>query len=183
MKIYTKTGDKGTTSLLRGGRVNKHHPRVEAYGTFDELNSFLGYARSLNKNDKLEVILKELQNKIFILCSDVAAEYDVEKPNNKIPRIDSDDVQKLEDLIDRLNEDLDPLKAFILPGGSQVASILHIARTVCRRGERNLTFINENDTRFNDFSLQYANRLSDLLFTLARWINVKSGHEDVLWEK
>jgi cob(I)alamin adenosyltransferase len=183
MKIYTKTGDTGTTSLLKGGRVEKHHPRVEAYGTFDELNSFLGYARAQNKNDKLELILKDLQNQIFTLCSDVAAEYDVDKPSSKIPRIDADDVQKLEDLIDKLNEDLDPLRAFILPGGSQVASILHIARTVCRRGERNLTFVLEGDTKFNEFSLQYANRLSDLLFTLARWINVKSGYDDVLWEK
>jgi len=181
MKIYTKTGDSGTTGLLRGGRVPKHHPRVEAYGTFDELNSWIGYARSLATDSGVSDLLLELQPRIHTLCSDVAADPTDEADHPLLPRISSDDVQFLENAIDRMDGELPALTNFILPGGATVGAVLHIARTICRRGERRLTELVEIGGSINEHSLVFANRLSDFLFTLARWTNHRAGQVETSW--
>ncbi|MFH0882638.1 MAG: cob(I)yrinic acid a,c-diamide adenosyltransferase [bacterium] len=181
MKIYTKTGDRGETSLLRGGRVAKHHPRVEAYGTFDELNSWIGYARSITDDSELEAVLERIQNHVHLLCSDVAADSSLSEEGAKIPRLQQEHVTALEREIDRLDQILPPLTHFILPGGSQPGAALHIARTICRRGERRLTELIETGGAVNEHSLIFVNRLSDLLFTLARWANHRAGKPETPW--
>lgn len=181
MKIYTKTGDKGQTSLLRGGRVAKHHPRVEAYGTFDELNSLVGYVRSINGDEDLEAVLADLQPRLHRLCSDVAAPLDRTEADAKIPRMREQDVTHLEQGIDRMDEEIPTLTHFILPGGSPAGAALHMARTVCRRGERRLTELMEAGEAINEQALMFVNRLSDFLFTLARWANHRAGTAETPW--
>lgn len=181
MKIYTKTGDQGQTSLLRGGRVSKHHPRVEAYGTFDELNSWIGFARSLSEHTELAEVLEGIQNHVHLLCSDVAADPSLGDENVKIPRLNEQHVKALEQEIDRLDLVIAPLTHFILPGGSQAASALHIARTICRRGERRLMELVDEGGAINEQSLIFVNRLSDLLFTLARWANHLAKEPEPPW--
>jgi len=181
LKIYTKTGDKGQTSLLRGGRVAKHHPRVEAYGTFDELNSLIGVVRTINEDSEVEGILFDLQPRLHRLCSDVAAALSSEEIPGKIPRIREEEVEVLEKLIDRMDEELPQLTHFILPGGCPAGAQLHLARTVCRRGERRLTELIESGEPVNLHALIFVNRLSDMLFTLARWTNHRAGREEIPW--
>ncbi len=181
MKIYTRTGDKGKTSLLRGGRVPKHHPRVEVYGTMDELNSQIGFARSLNEDAAVEEKLEWLQECLHVLCADVAAPPADTKDGAMIPRICAEDVDRLERMIDEMDEDLPQLKNFILPGGNPTGAALHVARTICRRGERRLTEIIELGESINDESLRFVNRLSDTLFTLARWTNFRAGCNEKAW--
>lgn len=178
MKIYTKTGDDGTTSLFSGGRVLKHHLRVESYGTIDELNSALGFARAQQPSDGTNEYLRRIQHQLFNLGADLATPLDA--PTSYVVRMDAPTVLWLEDSIDRMTNDLPALTYFILPGGSPAAAAIHIGRTVCRRAERVITALAEHEP-IGDHVLPYVNRLSDFLFTLARWENRQAGVEDVRW--
>lgn len=180
MKIYTKTGDDGTTSLFSGGRVPKHHLRVESYGTVDELNSAIGMARTLCLSPEGDADLARIQHQLFNLGADLSTPLDA--PSSYVIRMDADTVVWLEGRIDALTEALPPLKTFILPGGSPAAAAVHVARTVCRRAERLVAQLGEQEA-LGDHVLPYLNRLSDYLFTLARWENQQAGVEDVKWEK
>jgi len=180
MKIYTRGGDKGETSLLKGGRVPKYNLRVQAYGTFDELNSWIGFIRAMNSDPEVEKALARLQPKLHLLCSDVAARLDADDPG-KTPRIQPSEAVALEKEIDQWDQDLKPLEHFILPGGSPVGAALHIARTVCRRGERHLVELATAEGGVNEEALKFVNRLSDSLFTLARWANWRIGVGETNW--
>lgn len=181
MKIYTKTGDKGQTSLLSGDRVPKYSQRVEAYGTLDELNSWIGHVRALNLDGEIEAALAELQPVIHALCSDVAAPFSGKAVDKNVPRIDAEKTDWLEKEIDRMSTDLPELTHFILPGGSPPGSALHIARTVCRRAERRLAELNDVEGGLNPDAYRFVNRLSDYLFTLARRANKRAGKEEEAW--
>ncbi len=183
MKIYTKTGDKGQTSLLKGGRVSKASARVEAYGTFDELNSWIGYVRAISEDVEVEAVLARIQPLIHQLCSDVAAEADEQPEQFSIPRMTAEQVASLERDIDRMDEDLETLTRFILPSGSPAGAALHIARTICRRGERRLIELVDAEGKVNEDAVKFANRLSDHLFTLARWTNHRAGQEETPWKQ
>jgi len=165
MKIYTKTGDKGFTSLIGGTRVPKHHLRIESYGTIDELNSYIGLIRDqdIASNDKN--FLKEIQDRLFTIGSSLAA--DPEKSKMVIPDLYAEDIEALEQEMDRINTQLPELKHFILPGGSTTVSYCHLARCVCRRAERLVVHLAE-ESAVDDKIIVYLNRLSDYLFTLAR---------------
>ena len=170
MKIYTKTGDKGTTSLIGGTKVPKSHLRIEAYGTVDELNSWIGLIRDQQINNDAVKELLEIQDRLFTIGSLLAA--DPEKSRMKLPSIKNEDVTFLEHKIDEMNEVIPELKSFILPGGHTTVSYCHVARCVCRRAERLIVNLNENSTLDNQIII-YINRLSDYLFTLARYL----GHQ------
>jgi len=178
-KIYTKTGDKGTTQLLSVGRVPKNHLRLQAYGDIDELNSVIGLARAQGLSPPLDQWLLGIQNTLFVLSSEIA----VPKPdeiNMPIPKVTPSDTAELEKMIDELDSSLEPLKTFILPGGSPGAAQLHVARTVCRRAERSLQTLHQSEPLSAD-ALTYINRLSDLLFTMARYENKKRDVNDTPW--
>ncbi len=177
MKIYTKKGDSGQTSLFGGNRVSKHSLRIEAYGTVDELNSVLGLTLSLSPVDKVAEILDELQQQLFVLGSDLATPLDAKAHIN---RISNNEIKQLESMIDELQEYLPTLKNFILPGGSQPGASLHLARTVCRRAERMAVACSQSEP-VSDESIIYLNRLSDLLFVLARFENYQSGQTETEW--
>ncbi len=181
MKIYTKTGDKGQTSLLRGGRVPKYHPRVDAYGTMDELNSWIGYVRSINEDASVEAVLGRLQERLHVLCSDVAAPMEHTEEGAVIPRVRTEWIEELENEIDKMDNDLQPLQNFILPGGCPSGAALHYARTICRRGERILVSLQVDKEDVNPEAIRFVNRLSDHLFTLARWANFRTGQEETPW--
>ncbi|SHG18791.1 cob(I)yrinic acid a,c-diamide adenosyltransferase [Flagellimonas flava] len=179
MKIYTKTGDKGTTALFTGKRVPKHHIRIESYGTIDELNSFLGLLRDQNMDSHSKEILSHIQNKLFTVGAILATE--PTKDNRlKIPRISEEDIQILEKEMDEMNEQLPEMTHFILPGGHTTVSYCHIARTVCRRGERMVSYLNEEEPVPENL-LSYINRLSDYLFVLARKLSKDLHAEEVKW--
>jgi len=182
MKIYTRTGDTGTTALFGGDRVGKNHPRIEAYGTVDETNAYLGLARSLLEHQpgavRLEPLLARLQDELFILGADLATP---SESRAVVPRIDQAHITRLEEAIDAFEADLPPLKHFILPGGTSVAGMLHVARTVCRRAER-LTVAASAEEAISLEATIYLNRLSDLLFVLARWVNRQAGIEEAAWK-
>ncbi|WP_121810713.1 cob(I)yrinic acid a,c-diamide adenosyltransferase [Mucilaginibacter kameinonensis] len=167
MKIYTKTGDKGFTSLIGGTRVPKHHIRIESYGTVDELNSYIGLIRDQDIDAHDKEVLKQIQDRLFTIGSSLAA--DPERSKMVIPDLYLSDVEALETEIDNMNEKLPPLKHFILPGGSNVISFCHIARCVCRRAERITVQLAEESTVDEKVNI-YLNRLSDYLFILARKI-------------
>ena len=181
-RIYTRTGDKGDTSLASQRRVRKTDPRVEAYGTVDETNACVGLARLHTQGDAaLDPILERIQNELFDLGADLSTPAGDLEPGAPALRITEGQVTRLETELDRLNADLTPLSSFVLPGGSACAAALHQARTVCRRAERAAVAL--ADIPGEDVSgpaLRYLNRLSDLLFTAARWANEK-GQTDVLW--
>ncbi len=178
MKIYTKTGDDGTTGLLSGKRVSKSSLRVEAYGTVDELNTIIGIVMSMDLNIELFTPLKTISNTLFELGSDLAnPEY--EEYNS---RIKNSDIKFLENLIDEFTARLPELKNFILPGGSPKAAHLHHARAVCRRAERLTVDLGQRE-EINPLAIQYLNRLSDFLFTAARMANKLAGTPDVRWQK
>jgi cob(I)alamin adenosyltransferase len=179
LKIYTKTGDKGETALFGGKRVPKDELRIEAYGTVDELNSVIGTARSFNENKILDLVLSEIQNQLFVLGADLATPTDVKGPAMR--RITTKDCTSLEGIIDDFEGKLDALNSFILPGGSQASSFLHNARTVCRRAERLLVTLKKKE-EVSDEALIFLNRLSDLLFVLARYVNKISGVKDTPWK-
>lgn len=178
MKIYTKTGDDGTTSLFSGGRVTKHHLRVESYGTVDELNSYLGLARSVEITDLANSQLEIIQNHLFRLGADLATPMNAKA--EWLIRITESEIQWLEETIDALSQNLPELKNFILPGGVSVAAHLHIARTICRRAERLVVALQEVED-INGKSLIYLNRLSDYLFTLARYENSQNDEPETKW--
>jgi cob(I)alamin adenosyltransferase len=179
MSIYTKTGDKGDTSLFGGQRVPKDALRIEAYGTIDELNSVLGMIRSENSNAEIDRMLGEIQNSLFVLGADLATPRAFQKKS--IRRIEAKDSLPLEKLIDKLDGQLKLLSSFILPGGLPVAAKLHFARTVCRRTERVVVRLSRNEDIGEDINV-YLNRLSDLLFILARYANHVANVSETKWK-
>ncbi|HEY4199041.1 MAG TPA: cob(I)yrinic acid a,c-diamide adenosyltransferase [Devosiaceae bacterium] len=179
-KIYTRTGDDGTTGLVRGPRRSKTDLRIEAFGTVDEANSEIGLARTRTESmPKIDTMLARIQNDLFDLGSDLATPGE-DDPSSPSLRITAAQTDWLERQIDHLNEGLEPLKSFVLPGGTPLAANLHIARTVVRRAERLIVALKETGEAINPDALRYANRLSDLLFVLARVAN-GNGQKDVLW--
>ncbi|MBX3063639.1 MAG: cob(I)yrinic acid a,c-diamide adenosyltransferase [Anaerolineae bacterium] len=178
MKIYTKTGDSGETSLFAGGRVLKDHLRVEAYGTVDELNSVLGMVRSYQLPEQAVQWLETVQNQLFVVGADLATPLEAQPA--WLVRLDDSPAAMLETAIDQMDEELEPLRSFILPGGAPPAAMLHIARTVCRRAERVCVSLRDAEG-VNAKCLIYLNRLSDFLFTLARWINKEMGETEMKW--
>ncbi|QLY26903.1 cob(I)yrinic acid a,c-diamide adenosyltransferase [Bdellovibrio sp. KM01] len=183
-KIYTRTGDKGTTRLVDGSCVEKFNPRVEAYGTVDELNSYIGVCRSTLYAYPtllaLDEILEKIQNELFNIGSLLATEKD--EVFQMLPPITAEQIRVVEIKIDELTAELPELRNFILPAGHIAASHLHVARTCCRRSERRSAEIAVKDERYS-MCLQYLNRLSDFLFVAARWANLKMGQSEVLWKK
>ncbi len=178
-RIYTKTGDDGTTALGGGQRVGKDHLRIEAYGTVDELNAILGLVLSAGVDDELQSALGAVQNELFHLGSDLCF-LEEDKKHVAIPQIESRHVEALEQLIDRLSERLGPLENFILPGGTESAARLHMARCVCRRAERLVVSLSHAEA-VGSHVVRYLNRLSDALFVAARWENHRQGRADVCW--
>ncbi|SDS02820.1 cob(I)yrinic acid a,c-diamide adenosyltransferase [Gramella sp. MAR_2010_147] len=185
MKIYTKTGDKGTTSLFGGTRVPKHHIRIESYGTVDELNSHIGLLRDQDTDKPTKEFLTQIQDRLFTIGSILAT--DPEKATLKngkerlnIPKISSEDIEALEKEIDKMNEALPEMTHFILPGGHQSVSFCHIARCVCRRAERLSSALYDIEA-FDEQVLIYLNRLSDYLFVLARKLSKQLQAEEIQW--
>ncbi|HZM85776.1 MAG TPA: cob(I)yrinic acid a,c-diamide adenosyltransferase [Blastocatellia bacterium] len=168
-RVYTRTGDQGETSLVGGERVSKASLRVDAYGDVDELNSLIGVARSRSVDKEIDEVLGTIQNDLFTLGADLASPSEID-----VPRIGEPFVSKLEELADRFLAELEPLKEFILPGGSDAGSVLHLARTVARRSERRVVELS-NTEQLNPETIVYLNRLSDLLFILARAVNNRAG--------
>ncbi len=179
MKIYTKTGDKGDTSLFGGQRVPKDALRIEAYGTVDELNSVLGIVLADNADKRIAEILTSVQNQLFALGADLATPHSAS--SKSIKRFVVKDSQSLEKIIDSLESHLKSLKSFILPGGSPVAARIHFARTVCRRAERSVVRLSRNEDIGEGITV-YLNRLSDMLFVLARYANHVAGVPEIKWK-
>ena len=181
MKIYTKTGDAGETGLFGGGRVSKTHPRVEAYGDVDELNASIGLARSIEMMPRIDEVLVPLQRDLFAIGA-LLATPDREKMKRHLEKANIDDgrIAELEHAIDDGDRELEPLKSFIVPGGTPKAAALHVARTVCRRAERRVIALMP-DEEIPQIVVVYLNRLSDLLFTLARVANKRAGAGEVTW--
>lgn len=177
MKIYTKKGDSGNTSLFGGQRVSKSSKRIDSYGTVDELNSILGMVISFGISEKGAEFLETIQQQLFVLGADLAtpASKDV-----RIERIGHSEVKFLEKAIDEMEEDLEPLKNFILPGGANAGATLHFARTVCRRAER-ITVECRHEEEISEVAIMYINRLSDFLFVLARYENKQAGTRETGW--
>ena len=180
MRIYTKTGDTGETGLFGGGRVKKSDARVDTYGEVDELNAHLGLARSLGLDPQLDALAGRLQEQLFVLGGVIATPLGSKAAAN-LPKLQPEWVTEMERAIDGFDEDLRPLSNFILPGGSAAASALHVARTVCRRAERRVVPLQEAD-KVDIACVVYLNRLSDLLFTMARAQNLRAGVPDVPWK-
>lgn len=179
MKIYTKTGDSGTTSLLGGTRVPKHHLRIEAYGTVDELNSHIGMIRDLNTDQSLHEKLLKIQDRLFTIGSRLALESKEKKI--KIPELYEEDVKFLENEIDEMEEKLPEMRNFLLPGGHQLISATHISRCVCRRAERISVHLSE-EAEVEELIIRYLNRLSDYLFVLSRKFTVDLDAEEIPWK-
>jgi cob(I)alamin adenosyltransferase len=179
MKIYTKTGDKGSTSLIGGTRLSKAHVRIEAYGTVDELNSYIGLLGDQLINEKRKGLLKEIQDRLFTMGSHLASE--PEKSKRILPDLIEDDILLLEKEMDLIDSQVPPLRAFILPGGHQSVSFGHVARTVCRRAERAVILLQESE-EVDDIVIRYLNRLSDYLFMLCRIMTYELGIEEIVWK-
>jgi len=179
MKIYTRTGDDGTTGVLGPKRYPKHAPRIEAFGQVDELNATLGAVRALDAQGWLESELASIQWLLFHMGAELATTDP--KQLAKLERISDDDVTTLEQLIDRLDEALPPLTAFVLPQGTPLAAQLHVARTVCRRAERSVVALADKE-KIEPRLVRYLNRLADLLFTMARWCNHRAGVAETEWK-
>jgi cob(I)alamin adenosyltransferase len=177
-RIYTKTGDKGETSLIGGVRVPKHHLRIESYGTVDELNSYIGLIIDTLKDKDKYKLLYEIQDRLFTIGSVLAS--DPEKSKMKIPDLHESDITLLENEIDKMDDHLPQLKSFILPGGTIGASHIHIARCICRRAER-LSVHLSSESEVPEIVIRYLNRLSDYLFTLARKVVHDAGASEVAW--
>lgn len=177
MKIYTKTGDKGETSLIGGVRVAKYHPRIEAYGTIDELNSYLGYVQLAAQDEQDKSLLRSVQDRLFTIGSLLAS-----APGSKmiVPDLKSSDITALEERMDALDAELPALKNFVLPGGTRDAAMAHVARCVCRRAERLIIQVAETET-VDAQILPYINRLSDYLFVVARKIVHDANVEEIPW--
>jgi cob(I)alamin adenosyltransferase len=180
-KIYTKSGDLGTTSLIGGTRVPKSHLRIETYGTIDELNSYIGLVIDLATDNSSKGMLKEIQDRLFTVGSSLAC--DPEKaPLMKIPDLKEGDIDSLENEIDKMNELLPAMKHFILPGGHPAVSTTHVARCVCRRAERLCVNMQEHELFVDPLVIKYINRLSDYLFVLSRYISRQLGVVEVKWK-
>lgn len=179
MKIYTKTGDNGTTALYGGKRLSKGDLKIEAYGTVDELNSFLGLTASYIKEVEYQQLFQDIQSRLFDIGTHLAAE--TGKNNLILPEISVAKITLLEQYIDKMNESLPELKFFILPGGNQTAATAHIARTVCRRAERCVVRLAEQDT-IQPILIQYLNRLSDFLFVFARKLAHDAKEPEIIWK-
>ena len=179
MKIYTKTGDDGTTGLFGGARVPKHHIRIESYGTVDELNSYIGLLRHRDIEPKSQEILAEVQDRLFTIGSVLAS--DPSKQNLKIPDIHGSDIAVLESEIDRMNEQLPEMRSFVLPGGNDSVGFCHVARCVCRRAERLTVLLNEKEA-ISPIVIKYLNRLSDYLFVLSRKITQDDNLQETPWK-
>ena len=179
MKIYTKTGDNGKTSLVGGTRVSKTELRIEAYGTVDELNSYVGLLRDQEVNNDRKDILKEIQDRLFTIGSILASES--EQTKKRIPDLHESDVELLEREMDKMDESLEPMRFFILPGGHQSVSFGHLARTVCRRAER-ITLRLTEESEVNELVIKYLNRLSDYLFVLCRMMIKELNIEEISWK-
>jgi cob(I)alamin adenosyltransferase len=187
-RVYTRTGDHGETALVGGRRVPKDSPRIEAYGTIDELNAIIGLARVFNAERKkggkryrwLDEVLRRLQNELFDLGSELATPADATYEG--MFRVGAEQVTALERLMDECQKELTPLKSFILPGGGPVGGFLHQARTVCRRAERRVLELSRVET-IGEWPLKYVNRLSDLLFVLSRWVGKHLGETEYLWQR
>lgn len=179
MKIYTKTGDKGTTSLIGGTRVAKSDLRIEAYGTVDELNSYIGLVRDQEVNRERAEILKEVQDRLFTIGALLAT--DPEKSKMKTPDLQEEDVTLLEQEIDNMTAEVPPLRAFVLPGGHPSVSFCHVARCVCRRAERLAIHLQELSP-VEALVIKYLNRLSDYLFALCRKMTQELGAEEITWK-
>jgi cob(I)alamin adenosyltransferase len=177
VKIYTRTGDAGETSLFGGARVAKNDPRIEAYGTVDELNSVLGVVRASWPASPIDALLHQVQADLFDVGAHLAS-----PGTSRFPGVDAARIEELERGIDAMTAELPPLTSFILPGGALPAAQLHVARTVCRRAERLVVALND-DTPATQSTIRYLNRLSDYLFTAARFANLKLGVEDVPWKR
>lgn len=180
-KIYTKTGDKGQTSLIGGTKVSKSNIRIDSYGTVDELNSFIGLVRDYVSDEALKATLKEIQDRLFTIGSSLACDPEKE-PLMKLPDLKEDDVKELENEIDKMNDILPPMKNFILPGGHVAVSTTHITRCVCRRAERLCVGMLEGDSFVEPLVIKYLNRLSDYLFVLARYIAHLLKVEEIAWK-
>ncbi|MEK7363817.1 MAG: cob(I)yrinic acid a,c-diamide adenosyltransferase [candidate division NC10 bacterium] len=187
-RVYTRTGDKGTTALVGGKRVPKDSPRIAAYGTIDELNSILGLARVFNeerlaegeKHRWLDEVFRRLQNQLFDLGSELATP--PEAAYEGMVRLADAEVKELETLMDRCQKDLEPLKSFVLPGGGRISGFLHQCRTVCRRAEREILALSRVEP-IGEAPLRYVNRLSDVFFVLSRWVGRHLGEREYLWER
>lgn len=187
-RVYTRTGDKGTTALVGGKRVPKDSPRIAAYGTIDELNSILGLARVFNeerlaegeKHRWLDEVFRRLQNQLFDLGSELATP--PEAAYEGMVRLADAEVKELETLMDRCQKDLEPLKSFVLPGGGRISGFLHQCRTVCRRAEREILALSRVEP-IGEAPLRYVNRLSDVFFVLSRWVGKHLGEREYLWER
>jgi cob(I)alamin adenosyltransferase len=187
-KVYTRRGDNGETALVGGKRVAKHSPRVEAYGAIDELNSVVGIARVFNEESLeageahrfLDEVLCRIQDELFDVGSELATPS--EFVQDGMYRVSQSEVDRLEKLIDKCQEDLEPLNSFILPGGGRVGAYLHQCRTVCRRAEREITRLSREE-EINKNLIKYVNRLSDLFFVLSRWISKQTGEREYLWQR
>lgn len=188
-RVYTRAGDRGTTRLVGGQEVPKDHVRIESYGTVDELNSILGLVRVFNTRSgadaaavaRIDGMLHRVQNDLFNVGSDLAT-----RPDDRWPgmyRVGGEDVARLEGWIDELNEDVGPLREFILPGGGPVGAFLHQARTVCRRAERECVKLLRDEPETGEGPMRYLNRLSDYLFVLGRWAAKQLGEPEFLWER
>ncbi len=187
-RVYTRTGDRGETALVGGKRVPKDSPRIEAYGTIDELNAVIGLARTFNEERLaesehrrwLDEVLRRLQNELFDLGSELATPPDAEYEG--MFKVGEAEVTALERLMDQCQRDLAPLKSFTLPGGGRVNAFLHHARTVCRRAERDVLRLSRVEP-VNEWVLKYVNRLGDALFVLGRWVARHTGEQEYLWER
>ena len=181
IKIYTKTGDLGKTSLIGGTKVLKSNIRIEAYGTVDELNSYIGLASDHLTHDHSKIILKEVQDRLFTIGSSLACDPDKE-PLMKIPDLKETDIELLEKEIDKMNEILPAMRSFILPGGHVAVSTLHVVRCICRRAERICVHIQELNLFVDPLVIKYLNRLSDYLFVLARFAGHLLNVEEIKWQ-
>jgi cob(I)alamin adenosyltransferase len=180
MKVYTKTGDKGTTMLLGGVRVPKHSLAIDTYGTVDELNSHIGMLRDLPAYNAYKLLLIEIQDRLFTMGSHLAV-HPSHDGKMKLPLLINDDIVRLEEAIDAMELELEPMRFFVLPGGDVQVSHCHIARCVCRRAERLATALHEQDPR-HEIAVIYLNRLSDYLFVLSRKITLELGVEEIPWK-
>lgn len=181
MKIYTKTGDKGATSLIGGTKVPKSDVRIDTYGTVDELNSWMGLVNDQLNDDEFRPVIKEIQDRLFTIGSSLATDAEKE-PKMKLPDLHASDIEYLENKIDEMTAQLPPMKSFILPGGHVAVSSIHITRCVCRRAERLAVGMQQHELFVDPQVIQYLNRLSDYLFTLARYAAQKLGAEEIPWK-
>ncbi|MEX0803973.1 MAG: cob(I)yrinic acid a,c-diamide adenosyltransferase [Candidatus Binatia bacterium] len=187
-KVYTRTGDRGDTALVGGKRVPKDSPRIDAYGTIDELNSIVGLARVFNQESLdageahrfLDGVLCQIQDELFDLGSELATPPEFFQQG--MYRVSATEIERIEKLIDKCQEDLEPLRSFILPGGGRIGAYLHQCRTVCRRAEREILRLLRAEP-ISEWPLKYVNRLSDLFFVLSRWISKQTGEQEYLWQR